>query len=173
VLSNYRVVCLLASVQFVEPIVAHISGSHCTDAINQLAETGAPFSSLEDACHEALYKAILSTLMLCIVSYKKVPHTHARVIHAPINLKRAAVLTHVQTPEMLDMLRYGKTPASFDGASDDGRWSGLRCCGEWFSLIFLVSYHHHQEHPIVRHTTLAATNKLHASLAELCGALSR
>ena len=88
VLSSRRVVAFLvacmpgSSEQFVEPIVSHISGSHCTDAINQLVETGDPFSTLEDACREALYKAILSTLMLCIVSYKKVPPTHSRTIHA-------------------------------------------------------------------------------------------
>ena len=83
VLSGHRVVICLLAVQFVEPIVAHISGSHCTDAINQLAATGAPFTSLEEACHEAVYKAILSTLMLSIVSYKKVPRTHAHVMNAP------------------------------------------------------------------------------------------
>ena len=141
-----------------EPIVSHISGSHCTDAINHLAETGDPFSTLEDACREALHKAILSTLMLSIVSYKKVTSAHTRTFTPQSLPKRAVVLTRVQTPEILDMLKYGRTPASFDGASDDGRWSGLRCCGEWFSLIFLVSYHHHQEHPVVRITTRVAIN---------------
>lgn len=155
--------------QFVEPIISYISGSHCTDAVARLAETGEPFSTLEDACHEAMNKAILSTVMLSIVSYKKVPPSRMREWPAPqLILERAAVLTRGQTPEMLDMLRYGKTPASFEGASDDGRWSGLRCCGEWFSLIFLISYHHHQEHPVVRCATLACNLHTTAYLQLAC-----
>lgn len=109
---------------FVEPIVASISGSHCASAVEQIGQTGAPFSTLEDACHQAINNAILATLMISIVSYKK-------------------------TPEVMDMLRNGSSPAKFEGAADDGRWSGMRCVGEWFSLIFLISYHHHQEHPVV------------------------
>ena len=60
------------SVQFVEPIVASISGSHCASAVEQIGQTGAPFSTLEDACHQAINNAILATLMISIVSYKKV-----------------------------------------------------------------------------------------------------
>jgi hypothetical protein len=67
------------------------------------------------------------------------------------------------------MLRNGSSPAKFEGAADDGRWSGMRCVGEWFSLIFLISYHHHQEHPVVRHVTptVRLLRWLHASCSEL------
>lgn len=72
-----------------EPIISYISGSHCTDAVVRLAETGEPFSTLEGACHEAMNKAILSTVMLSIVSYKKVPPIRMRELPAPETDSRA------------------------------------------------------------------------------------
>ena len=90
----------------------------------RVAQSGEAFSALQPGCYHSLYQAVLCTAVMCGVSWFK-------------------------TPELLTMLREGKTPEAMDGAPDDGRWSYHRCVAEWFSLLFLCSYHANMEHPAV------------------------
>ena len=63
--------------QFVEPMVYSISGSHCSTAVLEIANTGDPFSTLQPGCYQAMYNAVLSTALITIVSWIKVrlyPH---------------------------------------------------------------------------------------------------
>lgn len=135
--------------QFVEPMVYSISGSHCSTAVMELANTGEPFSTLQPGCYQAMYNAVLSTALITIVSWIKV---RTRPPRSPALPQLTVVARGLQMPELLEMLRKNTSPPGMEGAVDDGRWSGIRCCGEWFSLLFLISYHVHQEHPVVSAT---------------------
>ena len=86
------------------------------------------------------------------------PHCYTGVENAVISMLAMASISYIKMPQLLSMLSRG-----VDGLPT-WPWSGWRATMEWFSLVFILSYHQQMEHDLVMYWEQLAL-LLHCTIA--------